>query len=99
LTCPDPAGQAIVLVGSQNSSNVYGAALCSFACANPSGISIPSSILQQIPASSNAALYIEFVAPNNNLGVTSVNFTASNLTVGLFQFYDAYVLGSLSLTP
>jgi len=98
LTCPDPAGEVVVVVGSQNSANIYGAALCSFACAG--NISVPSSVLQQLPTSSgNAALFIEFVAPNNNSGVTSIYFTASGVNVGLFQYYDAYGLGQLSLQP
>jgi hypothetical protein len=98
LTCPDPAGEIAVLVGSQNASNIYGAALCTFACAG--NIVVPSSVLKQLPTSAgNAGLYFIFLPPNNNAGVTSAQFTATGLNEALFIFSDIYALGQLTLTP
>jgi hypothetical protein len=99
LTCPDPAGEILVEILSQTSSGINGIAICTFACS--SNIVIPSSVLKQLPVSGPAMadFFLLFLAPNNNAGVTSKQFTATGLDLGLFSYMDTYGLASLTLTP
>jgi uncharacterized protein (TIGR03437 family) len=99
LTCPDPAGEILVEILSQASNGIEGIAICTFACG--SNIVVPSSVLKQLPvsASGQAFLFFLFLAPNNNAGVTSKQFTATGLDFGLFAYTDIYGVGSLTLTP
>jgi hypothetical protein len=99
LTCPDPKGEIVVWALSENSSNIVGSAMCSFSCG--SSIVVPSSVLQQMPVSSsgNADLFYIFLPPNNNAGVTSAQFTASGLNLGLLYYADLYLVTGLTLAP
>ena len=99
LTCPDPAGEIVVEILSGTSSGLQGIALCTFACG--SNVVVPSSVLKQLPVSASgmADLFFLFLAPNNNAGVTSKQFTATGLDLGLFSYTDTYGLASLTLTP
>lgn len=99
LTCPDPKGEIIVSIGSQDANNIYGQAACSFACG--STITVPSSVLKQLPISAQGqgAFYVLFIPPNNNAGVTSANFSATGITAGYFFYTDIFAIQSVSLTP
>jgi uncharacterized protein (TIGR03437 family) len=99
MTCPDPAGEIVAWVISTTSSNIQGLAMCTFSCS--STISIPSSVLKQLPQSSSggADLAYFFLPPNNNAGVTSAQFSASGLNLGLLYFISIYETGGLTLAP
>ena len=74
-------------------------AYCTFTCGG--NILIPSSTLKQLPVSASgmADLFYIFLPPNNNAGVTSAQFKASGLDLGLFFLLDIYAQTNLSLTP
>jgi uncharacterized protein (TIGR03437 family) len=99
MTCPDPAGEIVAWVISTSSSNIQGLAICTFSCS--SNIVIPSSVLKQLPLSSSGGADVAyfFLPPNNNAGVTSAQFSASGLNLGLFYFISLYEAGGLTLTP
>ena len=96
-TCPSPAAEVIVSISSGNSSNgLYGGSVCAAAC-SAGTLTVPASVLQQLPASSsgNANVYLFLYSP-----LTTVNFDAlTGLNVAFFSFFDAAAASNLTLTP
>jgi hypothetical protein len=96
-TCPSPAAEVIVSINSANSSNgLYGGSVCAAAC-SAGTLTVPSSVLKQLPTSSGGAanVYLFLYSP-----LTTVNFDAlTGLNVAFFSFFDAAAASSLTLTP
>jgi hypothetical protein len=99
MTCPDPAGEIVAWIISTTSSNIQGLAMCTFTCS--SNLVIPSSVLKQLPQSMSGGADVAyfFLPPNNNAGVTSAQFSASGLNLGLLYFISLYEAGGLTLAP
>jgi uncharacterized protein (TIGR03437 family) len=96
-TCPSPAAEVIVSIGSANSSNgLYGGSVCAATC-SAGTLTVPSSVLRQLPASSSGAANVSLFLYSP---LTTENFDAlTGLNVAFFSFFDAAAASSLTLTP